>query len=338
MTDATDATESTDSTLVTVRDLAELPDRARTEALQGIDGLLARVTKADGVEALGEAFVRGLTDDRGHRHLVALTPRDRVVGVLAVDGAEEDTTAEIAVDPDHRKQGVATALLQALAASYGPEHQINLWSHGDLAGAQALAGVRGARTVRELLKMSVDCTATGHRDALLAGRDDATGRIAEAGLTVLDYPTACDRFGADVVDAEWVRVNNDAFAWHPEQGGWDVDRLRRDRDTDWFDPAGVLMLWDDAGGTGDAECMGFHWTKRPADDPHGEVYVVCLADGARGRGLGGPLTLLGIGYLIDGGAQAVDLYVEGDNAPAVATYRKLGFEVVHRDVVYRGIV
>ena len=45
-----------------------------------------------------------------------------------------------------------------------------------------------------------------------------------------------------------------------------------------------------------------------------------------------------IADLIDGGAQAVDLYVEGDNAPAVATYRKLGFEVVHRDVVYRGIV
>ncbi|MDN6325648.1 MAG: hypothetical protein L0J70_09620 [Corynebacterium sp.] len=45
-----------------------------------------------------------------------------------------------------------------------------------------------------------------------------------------------------------------------------------------------------------------------------------------------------MGYLIDGGAQAVDLYVEGDNAPAVATYRRLGFEVVHRDVVYRGMV
>lgn len=49
----------------------------------------------------------------------------------------------------------------------------------------------------------------------------------------------------------------------------------------------------------------------------------CLADAARGRGLGGAVTLLGIGYLIEGGAQAVDLYVEGDNAAAVATYRRL---------------
>jgi mycothiol synthase len=324
-----------------VRDLADVPPDAREDALQGVTDLLARAAAADGVEALGEAFVRGLTEDRGHRHLIAVTPRDRVLGILAVDEADADGTAEIAVDPDHRRQGIATALLQALAAASGPDRQINLWSHGDLAGARELAGVRDARIVRELLKMSVDCSdsSASHRADLLAGRAAAQERFAETGLTVLDHPSACDRFGAGTVDEEWVRVNNEAFAWHPEQGGWDVPRLRRERDTAWFDPAGVLMLWDTGDGDGDApECLGFHWTKRPADDPHGEVYVVCLADAARGRGLGGPLTLLGIGYLIDGGAQAVDLYVEGDNAPAVATYRKLGFEVVHRDVVYRGIV
>jgi len=338
MAETVGKTGGADRTAV-VRDLADVPADAREDALQGVTDLLARAAAADGVEALGEAFVRGLTEDRGHRHLIAVTPHDEVLGILAVDEADADGTAEIAVDPDHRRQGIATALLQALAAASGPDRQINLWSHGDLAGARELAGVRDARIVRELLKMSVDCSdsSDSHRADLLAGRAAAQDRFAEAGLTVLDYPSACDRFGAVAVDEEWVRVNNEAFAWHPEQGGWDVPRLRRERDTVWFDPAGVLMLWDT--GDGDApECLGFHWTKRPADDPHGEVYVVCLADAARGRGLGGPLTLLGIGYLIDGGAQAVDLYVEGDNAPAVATYRKLGFEVVHRDVVYRGIV
>jgi mycothiol synthase len=330
-------TGTTGDTMVTVRDMADLAGadgQVPDEVIREVHDLLDRVTAADGVEAFGEAFVRGLDGDRGHRHLLAMTPQDRIVGILAVDRQDADGIGEIAVSPDHRQRGVATALLQRSAAEFGPDRQINLWSHGNLAGARGLAGVRGARVVRELLKMSVDCTAAGHRDDLLADRDAALDRVRDAGLEVLDYPTACDRFGAATVDEEWVRVNNEAFAWHPEQGGWDVDRLRRDRDTEWFDPAGVLMLWR----AGEAECLGFHWTKRPADDPHGEVYVVCLANAARGRGLGGPMTALGIGYLIDGGAEAVDLYVEGDNVPAVATYRKLGFEVVHRDVVYRGIM
>ncbi|AGP30174.1 mycothiol synthase [Corynebacterium terpenotabidum] len=306
----------------------------------GLRDLLAEVFASDGVPALSEAFVRGIDEGSGHRHLLALDD-GRVVGVLAVDAKEMDDAAaiaELAVHPAVRRRGIATALLREAATGIDPNSQFSVWSHGDLGAARGLAQGRGARTVRELLKMTVPCgVGDPVRDTLLTAVASARTTVEAADLEILDYTAACAEFGGDVVDEEWLRVNNEAFAWHPEQGGWDLDRLRGARTTDWFDPAGVIMLWyrDEVQGP---HCAGVHWTKHPAGDTHGEVYVVCLADAVRGRGLGGPLTLLGIGHLIDGGAEAVDLYVEGDNTPAVATYRRLGFEVVHRDVVYRGMV
>lgn len=294
----------------------------------GIDALLAAVEDADGVPAYSEAFLRSLDGAEGYRHLVAEVD-DSVVGVVSVNSSY---VAELAVRPDARRRGVATGMLREIARHIDVERQLSVWSHGNLESAKGFADGRGARTTRELLKMSVDCSGDERREALLAGRDKALATVGEEGLQALDYTEAAEAFGAEHVDTEWLRVNNEAFAWHPEQGGWEQGALDEAREADWFDPAGVLFLFDGE------ECLGFHWTKRPDGDPHGEVYVVCLADAARGRGLGGPVTLVGVGHLIDGGAQAVDLYVEGDNAPAVATYRRLGFEVVHRDVVYRGMV
>lgn len=327
----------------TYRWLEEEPGDVRESHLADLSALLTEVADADGVPALSEAFVRGITGDGGHvghRHLLALDG-DRVTGVLAVDASDPDdaaATAEIAVRPADRRQGIADGLLREAARGLDPEAQFSVWAHGNLDAAQALARGRGARTVRELLMMSVACgPGDPSRQTLVDGAATARTTVADAGLEILDYPAACAEFGTDLADSEWLRVNNEAFAWHPEQGGWGPERLVQARDTDWFDPHGVIMLWyrDETQGP---QCMGVHWTKRPAGDPHGEVYVVCLADAARGRGLGGPVTLLGIGYLIDGGASFVDLYVEGDNTPAVATYRRLGFEVVHRDVVFRGMV
>lgn len=291
--------------------------------------LLSAVEEVDGVPAYSEAFLRSIdVGEDGYRHLIAEVD-GQLVGVVSVNPSY---VAELAVHPDARRRGVATEMLREIGRHLDVERQLSVWSHGDLDSAKNFADGRRARTVRELLKMSVDCTDPDRRAALLTGRDDAKTTVEREGLTVLDYPAACEVFGAEHVDTEWLRVNNEAFAWHPEQGGWDLGKLEEARSTDWFDPTGVIFLFDDR------ECLGFHWTKRPEGDPHGEVYVVCLADAARGRGLGGPVTLLGIGYLLDGGADAVDLYVEGDNVPAVATYRRLGFEVVHRDVVYRGMI
>ena len=55
---------------------------------------------------------------------------------------------------------------------------------------------------------------------------------------------------------------------------------------------------------------------------------------AHGRGLGRVLTLAGLHHLRDRGLDAVLLYVEADNAPAVRVYERLGFTVHAADVNY----
>ena len=138
---------------------------------------------------------------------------------------------------------------------------------------------------------------------------------------------------------EFLEVNNRAFAWHPEQGGWDRQRLDVERAHDWFDPEGFLVHEGE-----DGRIDGFCWTKvhpelgedhpdgpRPAA---GEIYVIAADPSTHGTGLGRALTVAGLDHLATRGLGLGMLYVEADNLPAVRLYRQLGFEVHHSDAGY----
>ncbi|MEY2458734.1 MAG: mycothiol synthase [Acidimicrobiaceae bacterium] len=138
-------------------------------------------------------------------------------------------------------------------------------------------------------------------------------------------------------ESEWVEVNNRAFAAHPEQGGWTVDDVVEREAEPWFDPAGFLLHHD--GETG--ALAGFVWTKvHDGVSPRlGEIYVVGVDPRFQGRGLGRTLTLLGLDWLhrkrnIERGM----LYVDRENAPAIAMYDRLGFETDHIDRSFVGEV
>jgi mycothiol synthase len=133
-----------------------------------------------------------------------------------------------------------------------------------------------------------------------------------------------------------VALNNRAFAWHPEQSGWTRADVTEIEAEPWFDAAGVLLAWD----TASEALLGFHFTKvhersPSVPEPLGEVYVVGVDPDAQGRGLGRALTLAGLHHVAGRGLRTVILYVEGDNAAAVATYRPLGFERDAVDVSYQ---
>jgi mycothiol synthase len=64
------------------------------------------------------------------------------------------------------------------------------------------------------------------------------------------------------------------------------------------------------------------------------VYVVGVDPGYQGKGLGRALTVAGLRYLRDLGLGQAMLYVESDNEPAKAVYRRLGFTWWDTDVMF----
>ncbi|MFD6393843.1 mycothiol synthase [Nocardia sp. NPDC060259] len=276
--------------------------------------LLARAKAADGVAPVSEQAVLSLAEaDPATRHLLAERAGE-LVGYANLVAAHDEhpAMAEVAVDPSARGDGVGAELARAALTEGGPGARV--WAHGDLPAAKAVAAGIGLVTARELWQMRRSL-ATPELPELVVPDD----------LVLRTYEGLAD-------DAELLRVNNAAFSWHPEQGGWTERDIAARRAESWFDPAGLFLAFDAAD---PARLLGFHWTKaHPDAAPAGEVYVVGIDPSAQGRGLGRLLTLAGLRYLRAEGLAEVLLYTEADNHAAVHTYTELGFAPAHIDVAY----
>lgn len=131
----------------------------------------------------------------------------------------------------------------------------------------------------------------------------------------------------------WLAINNAAFSWHPEQGGWTRETLEARMAEPWFDLDDFRIA--DLDGT----MAGFCWTKvhpETATEPRlGEIYVIAVAPARVGTGLGTALTVAGLDWLWARRHTPVGmLYVESDNDRALATYRRLGFRIHSTDVAF----
>ncbi len=272
-----------------------------------VRALAAAATDADGTAPLGEHVLLHLTGGDAV-HLLALDRGGALRGVAQLDPAEG--VAELVVHPEHRRAGLGGRIVEEVLVRAGGT--LRVWAHGQHPGAVALAARLGFTPVRELWQM---------RRSLLGPLPEPE---LPAGVRLRAFVPGQD-------DDEFLRVNNAAFDWHPEQGGWDRAQLRLREAESWFDPAGFLLAVDGAD-----RVLGFHWTKVHAGpDPIGEVYVLGVDPSARGMRLGSALTLAGLHHLRERGQSDVLLYVEADNSAAVRLYGSLGFTRWQADVSYR---
>jgi mycothiol synthase len=264
-----------------------------------IDDLAGAAAEHDGVAPFNEATRLDVAESRAPRVRVE---RSDDGGLAALALGFDDAPVELVVHPDHRRRGLGGAVLRELLDA----GETQVWAHGDLPAARALAASAGLRAVRTLLVLRLELDAA-----------PAPERVPD-GVTLRT-------FRPDDVDAI-VRVNARAFAAHPEQGAMDRADFERRAASDWFDPEGLFVA--ESGG----EVVGFHWTK--VEDGVGEVYVVGVDPDHHGGGLGTALTARGLRHLWERGLRVVDLYVEGDNGPALAVYHRLGFATHAKDVLY----
>jgi mycothiol synthase len=268
-------------------------------------------TSDDGVGPLSEQVLLRLqaTTSDVH-HFLARDPHGRLRGYAQIEARPGGSgTAELVVAPTERRQGIGRALLAELQR-FAPAG-LHLWAHGDLPAAAGLAAAIGYRRSRVLLQL---------RRSL---REPLPKPHWPAGIEVRTFVPGAD-------ELPWLKVNNAAFATHPEQGRWTRRDLEQREAQPWFDPAGFFLA--ERG----SELIGFHWTKIHRDEtpPVGEVYVVGVRPTDSGHALGPALTLAGLQHLRDLGLEQVLLYVDESNTPAMKTYERLGFTRWETDVLY----
>lgn len=292
------------------------------EATYAAVAALASRAERDGHPALGEARVLEL--DRERRE------PGSVPGFAALVAPEAPGSARLAAYG--QLQGGPLGWDLEIAAAPGPEHAER--RAAVLRRAVEVVGSAGGGPLQWFVPVAGPCD-----DALAASVGLAPTRdllqlrrplpleatLAAAAGRVRTRPF---RPGAD--ERAVLEVNNAAFATHPDQGGWDEATLADHEGLDWFDPEGLLLAEGVNG-----RLVGFCWTKREPQTPAiGEIYVLGVAPGHQGEGLGTALLAAGCEHLVALGATTVTLYVDADNHPAVHLYRKAGFVDDHVDRVY----
>jgi len=276
------------------------------------DVLVQRAARADGQPPFSDGSLVELAT--GDRELLAIGD---VAAALLRDGE-----AEFVVDPDARRHGHGTQLLEELL-SRSPH--LRVWAHGDHRAARALAASHGLVAVRELLQLRADVAPRPDPSETAAPEPETTVPEPVEGPAPA-APTDLSAFRPGVDEDAWLELNARAFAAHPEQGRVtraDLDVLTAEP---WFDADDFLLLRD--GGT----LAGYCWLK--VEHGIGEFYVVGVSPDRQGEGIGRRLVSAGLARLADRGIRTSSLYVEADNEPAVRLYRSFGFADHSIDVQY----
>jgi mycothiol synthase len=281
------------------------PDQ-RPELLE----LIRAVESVDGTPPLSEYKTMRLGGGLDVREHILLDESGSIVGYgqAAWHGANEaggHWAIEVAADGGHREVADVLSLIDSVRLDLEGA-SATIWARSGYAGVAARAG--GWQEQRLLLEM---------RRSLPI--ENLTTDLGDARITTF-------RVGVD--EGAWLKVNNAVFAGHPENGDMTRLDLERRMAQQWFDPAGFLLAWIDQ------QLVGSCWTKLH-ENGVGEIYIIGVAPGWEGRGLGKGLVAVGLDHLgtVRHARQGM-LFVEASNRRATQLYEQLGFQVKDRVSAY----
>lgn len=272
--------------------------------------LIGDATSTDGHAPFGEHILLTLDGQRRVNHArIASRLDERLAGFLVLSEALGGAWyADLVTAPEFRGRGVTTAMLLAArdhVASHGGGC-LRSWaySHGPVDSLAAGLGMSVCRAVRY------------QQLPLAPGR---TPVQAPPGVRLRTL-------GREEAGA-WLALSNAAFAGHPENGGWTNEDLAWRLASPWT----ALDRFVVAADAVTDRLLGGVWTKVMPGSGEAELYVVAVHPDWTGRGVARVLVQEALRVLTDGGLQVASLYVDSDNAAALALYAAAGFVTHHED-------
>ena len=115
-----------------------------------------------------------------------------------------------------------------------------------------------------------------------------------------------------------------------ENASFSGDKLSHARLRHWISAANGMLLV----ATADGALLGSALVFTRRDSPAARLYSIAIAKAARGQGLGSKLLRRAEQEARSLGLASMRLEVAADNTPAIALYRKMGYEVFGRKLAY----
>jgi len=291
--------------------------------IAAVTSLLSAVEIADSRRPLNDHLWIDLRHGgrAGFAGLIAWDPnRVNPVAYCQVSRGNDSWALDLVIDPQHRDQTLelGKGLLQEaenIIASEGGGH-VHWWVFNSNEIHNLLAAQIDLKPGRNILQLEVKLPLT---QKVI----DNTEKISTVSFQV----------GVD--ETNWLSVNNRAFANHPEQGGWTIETLLSRLNESWFNASGLLLHFVDRPSR---QLAGFCWTKldKLSNPKLGEIYVIAVDPVRHNKGLGRSLTVAGLNNLTTAGATTGMLFVDKENASAIAMYSKIGFSVHHEGQAFIG--
>lgn len=288
------------------------------ESALAVKDLVSAVTAQRGVSPISEQPMLWLMEPRVHVAHIMATEDNALVAYGQMDLSNKDEISlEMAVHPDAAGRGLERRLLEAGAyVAQENDASFSLWTHAPSAQSVEILTANGFTPSRTLLRLQRSLS-----DHAGSARAEGTRHFVE-----------------NQDEEAWLKANAEAFSWHPEQGKMTRADLEARKREPWFDASAFLLAERATTGestAGSTEIAGFSWLKLEPGQETGEIYALGVVPNAQGTGLGTSLLESSLNTLRERGRTAADLYVEADNAAALALYSRFGFTEVERHIKFR---